>query len=128
MHESAGKQTPASKRHGNKWLAAMLVEAAGSVGRMHGKNYLAAQHARLMKRRGMGRAQIAVAHTILVSPAGAEPPCKSRVVTVPQAPLNGHYRPLNGWFVTRECWLTVSSTSTQSSQSFSRRAAEALLP
>jgi hypothetical protein len=44
MHESAGKQTPTGKRHGN-WLAAMLVEAAGSVGGMHGKNYLAAQHA-----------------------------------------------------------------------------------
>jgi len=47
MHESAGRQTPAGKRHGNKWLTAMLVEAAGSVGRMHGKNYLAVQHARL---------------------------------------------------------------------------------
>jgi transposase len=64
MNESAGKQSPAGKRHGNKWLTAMLVEAAGSVGRMHGKNYLAAQHARLMKRRGMGRAQVAVAHSI----------------------------------------------------------------
>ena len=59
MHESAGKQSPAGKRHGNKWLTAMLVEAAGSVGRMHGKNYLAAQHARLLKRRGMGRTQVA---------------------------------------------------------------------
>ena len=67
MHESAGRQFPAGKRHGNKWLAAMLVEAAGSVGRMHGKNYLAARHARLMKRRGMGRAQVAVAHSILVA-------------------------------------------------------------
>ena len=67
MHESAGKQSPAGKRHGNKWLTAMLVEAAGSVGRMHGKNYLAAQHARLMKRRGMGRAQVAVAHSMLVA-------------------------------------------------------------
>jgi transposase len=67
MHESAGKQSPAGKRHGNKWLAAMLVEAAGSVGRMHGKNYLAARHARLMRRRGMGRAQVAVAHSILVA-------------------------------------------------------------
>ena len=65
MNESAGKQSPAGKRHGNKWLTAMLVEAAGSVGRMHGKNYLAAQHARLMKRRGMGRAQVAVAHSML---------------------------------------------------------------
>ena len=45
----------------------MLVEAAGSVGRMHGKNYLAAQHARLTRRRGMSRAQIAVAHSILVT-------------------------------------------------------------
>ena len=45
----------------------MLVEAAGSVGRMHAKNYLAAQNARLMKRRGTGRAQVAVARTILVS-------------------------------------------------------------
>jgi hypothetical protein len=45
----------------------MLVEAAGSVGRMKGKNYLAAQHARLTKRRGMGRAQVAVAHSMLVS-------------------------------------------------------------
>jgi hypothetical protein len=37
-------------------VTAMLVEAAGSVGRMRGKNYLAAQHARLTTRRGMGRA------------------------------------------------------------------------
>jgi transposase len=34
MNESAGRQTPAGKRHGNKWVIAMLVEAAGSVGRM----------------------------------------------------------------------------------------------
>ena len=47
IHESAGKRSPAGTRHGNKWLTAMLVEAAGSVGRMQGKNYLAAQHARL---------------------------------------------------------------------------------
>ena len=51
MHESAGRRTPAGSGHGNRWLSAMLVEAAGSVGRMHGKNYLAAQHARLMKPR-----------------------------------------------------------------------------
>ena len=47
IYESAGKRTPAGRRRGNKWLTAMLVEAAGSVGRMHGKNYLAVQHARL---------------------------------------------------------------------------------
>jgi transposase len=66
-HDSAGKKHPVASRHGNKWLTAMLVEAAGSVGRMKGANYLAAQHARLTTRRGMGRAQVAVAHSILVS-------------------------------------------------------------
>jgi len=67
IYESAGRRTPSGKRHGNKWLTAMLVEAAGSVGRMHGSNYLSAQHARLAKRRRTGRAQVAVAHSILVS-------------------------------------------------------------
>jgi transposase len=67
VYQSAGRHRPAGTRHGNKWLCAMLVEAAGSVGRMHEKNYLATQHARLVKRRGMGRAQVAVAHSILVS-------------------------------------------------------------
>ena len=64
--ESAGKRYPARPPHGNKWLTAMLVEAAGSVGRMKSKNYLSAQHARLTSRRGMARAQVAVAHSILV--------------------------------------------------------------
>jgi hypothetical protein len=67
VHESAGRRVPEGARHGNKWLKAMLVEAAGSVGRMKGANYLAAQHARLMARRGRPRAQVAVAHSILVS-------------------------------------------------------------
>ncbi|WP_134774121.1 IS110 family transposase [Ornithinimicrobium flavum] len=66
VYQSAGRSRPSGTRHGNKWLCAMLVEAAGSVGRMKGKNYLAAQHARLVKRRGAGRAQVAVAHSILV--------------------------------------------------------------
>jgi transposase len=67
VHESAGKRTPVSTRPGNKWLTAMLVEAAGSTGRMKGTNYLSAQLARLTTRRGMGRATVAVAHSILVS-------------------------------------------------------------
>ncbi|SDZ14094.1 Transposase [Geodermatophilus africanus] len=67
VYESAGKRSPAGARHGNKWLNHMLVEAAGSVARMKGTNYLSAQHARLTARRGMGRAQVAVAHSILVS-------------------------------------------------------------
>ncbi|WP_267874148.1 IS110 family RNA-guided transposase [Ornithinimicrobium avium] len=66
VYQSAGRTRPSGTRHGNKWLCAMLVESAGSVGRMKGKNYLAAQHARLTKRRGAGRAQVAVAHSILV--------------------------------------------------------------
>src|SRR3954462_14490880 len=66
VHESAGRRTPVGARHGNKWLTAMLVEAAGSVGRSKDK-YLSAQHARLMARRGRSRAQVAVAHSILVS-------------------------------------------------------------
>ena len=67
MYESAGRRTPAGRRRGNKWLTAMLTEAAGSVGRMQGKNYLAVQHARLTRRRGMSRAQVAVAHSILTT-------------------------------------------------------------
>jgi transposase len=66
MNESAGEQTPAGKRHGNKWLAAMLVEAAGSVGRMHGKTTWPPSMPGF-ETAGMGRAQVAVAHTILVS-------------------------------------------------------------
>src|SRR3954452_23623547 len=54
--DSAGKRYPVRPPYCNKWLSAMLVEAAGSVGRMKGKNYLAAQHARLTARRGMSRA------------------------------------------------------------------------
>jgi transposase len=67
VHESAGKRQRPEAQHGNKWLCSMLVEAAGSVGRMKGANYLAAQHARLTGRRGMSRAQVAVAHSMLVS-------------------------------------------------------------
>ncbi len=66
VYESAGRSRSAGSRHGDKWLSAILVEAAGSVGRMHGKNYLAEQHARLARRRGMGRAQVAVAHSMIV--------------------------------------------------------------
>ena len=66
VYESAGRSRPAGSGHGNKWLKAMLVEAAGSVSRMRGKNYLASQFERISRRRGAGRAQVAVAHSILV--------------------------------------------------------------
>ena len=65
MYESAGKRRPAGTRQGNKWLSAMLVEAAASVGRMTKPNYLTARHARLAKRRGAARAQVATAHALL---------------------------------------------------------------
>jgi transposase len=67
VYESAGKRSPTGARHGNKWLTTMLVEAAAATARMKGTNYLSAQHARLTARRGTGRAQVAVAHSILVS-------------------------------------------------------------
>jgi transposase len=67
VYESAGKRSPTGARHGNKWLTTMLVEAAAATARMKGTNYLSAQHARIAARRGTGRAQVAVAHSILVS-------------------------------------------------------------
>lgn len=67
VNESAGRRWDAGTRHGDKWLSAMLVEAAGSVSRMKGKNYLSEQHARIAARRGAMRAHVAVAHSILVS-------------------------------------------------------------
>ena len=66
MHESAGKRTPAGTRHGNKFLTAMLVEAAQAASRTK-DTYLSAQFARLTSRRGHNRAAVAVAHSILVS-------------------------------------------------------------
>jgi transposase len=66
IYESAGHRTPAGTRRGNKWLASMLVEAAGSASRTS-NTYLAAQHQRIAARRGAMRSQVAVAHTILVS-------------------------------------------------------------
>ncbi|MET9311022.1 response regulator transcription factor [Kribbella sp. NPDC003505] len=47
-------------------IVAVALVATGLT-LLRGKNYLAAQHARLSKRRGPGRAQLAVAHSILVS-------------------------------------------------------------
>ncbi len=66
IHESAGRRSPAGSRHGNKWLTSMLVEAAGSAARSK-NTYLAAQQARIASRRGAKRAQVAAAHSILVS-------------------------------------------------------------
>jgi transposase len=64
-NESAGKRKPGKTRNGNAWLRRALCEAAW--GASHTKNtYLAAQLRRLAARRGVKRANLAVAHTILV--------------------------------------------------------------
>ena len=67
MHESAGKQSPAGKRHGNKWPTAMLVEAAGSVGRMKGQELHGRPARPTDQATWHGPAQVAVAHSMLVS-------------------------------------------------------------
>ena len=64
-NESAGKRKSGKTRNGNVWLRRALCEAAWSAS--HTKNtYLAAQSRRLAARRGVKRANLAVAHTILV--------------------------------------------------------------
>lgn len=67
-HESADKRTPAGTRQGNRFLTAMLVEAANSAARSK-DTYLSAQFKRIASRRGRGRgrAAVAVAHSMLVS-------------------------------------------------------------
>jgi transposase len=63
-HESAGKQQSGRTRRGNKWLRALLIEAAHAAARTKG-TYLAAQYRRLAARRGKAKAAVAVAHSIL---------------------------------------------------------------
>ncbi|HRZ58438.1 MAG TPA: IS110 family transposase [Candidatus Paceibacterota bacterium] len=64
-HESAGKRKSGRTRDGNKWLRRSLCQAAWAVTRK--KNcYLSAQFNRLAARRGVKRAVMAVAHTMLI--------------------------------------------------------------
>jgi hypothetical protein len=56
IYESAGSAVRPWTRHGNKWLAAMPVEAAGWVGADEGRRLPPAQHARQTACRGIGRA------------------------------------------------------------------------
>ena len=64
-NESGGKRKSGKLRHGNPWLRSLLCQAAWAASRTK-KTYLAAQFHRLAARRGGKRANIAVAHTILV--------------------------------------------------------------
>jgi transposase len=64
-HESAGKRKSGKTRDGNRWLRRTLCQAAWAVTRK--KNcYLSGQFKRLAARRGVKRAVMAVAHTMLV--------------------------------------------------------------
>jgi transposase len=63
-HESAGKRKKQKTRPGNKHLRTILVQCAQAAG--HTKNtYLGAQFRRFMRKKGVNRAAMAVAHTIL---------------------------------------------------------------
>ena len=64
-NESAGRNRSAKTNKGNPYLKTALIEAAHAVGRSSG-NYLAAQFRRLTARRGIKRASVAVARSILI--------------------------------------------------------------
>ena len=64
--ESAGKRRSGRTRQGNKWLRRTMSEAAWAAS--HTKDtYFAAQFRRIAARRGKKRANIAVAHSLLVT-------------------------------------------------------------
>jgi transposase len=63
-HESAGKRLSGKTRKGSQWLRTALVEAAHAASRRK-DCYLSAQYHRLAMRRGVKRAAVAVAHTLL---------------------------------------------------------------
>jgi transposase len=63
-HESAGKRKGGRTTKGDRWLRAILVQAAWAASRTKG-TYLAAQYHHLARRRGRKRALVAVAHTLL---------------------------------------------------------------
>jgi transposase len=64
-NESAGKRMSGTTRDGNKWLRRTLCQAAWAVTRKK-DCYLSSQFRRLAARRGMKRAVMAVAHSMLV--------------------------------------------------------------
>jgi transposase len=64
-HESAGKRRSRRVNKANKWLKSALTQAAWAASRKR-RSYFSAQHRRLTTRRGIKRANIAVAHSLLV--------------------------------------------------------------
>ena len=65
-HESAGKRRPAGTRDGAAWLRRALIESAKAASRTKG-TYLGAQFRQIAARRGVNKATVAVAHSILVA-------------------------------------------------------------
>jgi transposase len=64
-NESGGKRLSGKTRNGNKWLRRTLCQSAWAVTRKK-DCYLASQFRRLAARRGMKRALMAVAHSMLI--------------------------------------------------------------
>jgi transposase len=64
-HESAGKRRNRHINKANNWLKSALTQAAWAASRTR-RSYFSAQHRRLTTRRGVKRANIAVAHSLLV--------------------------------------------------------------
>jgi len=63
-NESAGKRKGGRTRKANRWLKATLTQAAWGASRTR-RSYFSVQHRRLTTRRGVKRATIAVAHSLL---------------------------------------------------------------
>src|SRR5690242_8667223 len=63
-NESAGKRRGGRTRKANRWLKAALTQAAWGASRTR-RSYFSVQHRRLTTRRGVKRATIAVAHSLL---------------------------------------------------------------
>jgi transposase len=63
-HESAGKRKSGRTRGGNRWLLRILVQAGWAAQNTKG-SYFQALHRRIARRRGMKRATMAVARSIL---------------------------------------------------------------
>ena len=64
--ESAGKRRSGRTRQANRWLKGALTQAAWGASRTR-RSYYSAQHRRLTTRRGVKRATIAVAHSLLLT-------------------------------------------------------------
>jgi transposase len=65
-NESAGKRLSGATGHGNTWLRSTLVQAAHAAARTKG-TYLASVYRRLVARRGVKKAIMAVAHRIVIA-------------------------------------------------------------